>query len=105
LSSVQDAIDLADLIREKGTTTPCMSAPDLWFPERNNLARGDNSTTIMAKKLCKMDCPVLAECLTFALKHDEDEGIWGGMNLIERRQLKRSLSDRRNTLKTQETEK
>jgi WhiB family redox-sensing transcriptional regulator len=34
-------------------------------------------------------CDVRAECLEYALEHDERFGIWGGMSERERRRLKR----------------
>lgn len=41
-----------------------------------------------AKKLCH-GCPVISECLTYALDTDQEWGIWGGMTSKERRTLKR----------------
>lgn len=40
-----------------------------------------------AKQICST-CPVVAECLDFALRTREDHGIWGGLNATERRRLK-----------------
>jgi predicted Fe-S protein YdhL (DUF1289 family) len=34
------------------------------------------------------DCPIIMECLEWALKHDE-RGVWGGTTDKERRQIKR----------------
>jgi WhiB family redox-sensing transcriptional regulator len=36
-------------------------------------------------------CDVRAECLEYALEHDERFGIWGGMSERERRRLKREV--------------
>jgi WhiB family redox-sensing transcriptional regulator len=36
-------------------------------------------------------CPVTAECLQFALLHDERVGVWGGTTPRQRRELKRKL--------------
>lgn len=52
-----------------------------FFPEKGG-------TTAPAKKIC-LDCPVRAECLQYALDHDERFGIWGGLSERERRRLKR----------------
>ena len=41
-----------------------------------------------AKRVCR-SCDVRAECLEYALEHDERFGIWGGMSERERRRLKR----------------
>jgi len=38
-----------------------------------------------AKSVCAR-CPVLEQCLSFALTTREPHGIWGGMNESERRQ-------------------
>ena len=45
-------------------------------------------TTREAKRVC-MSCEVRAECLEYALEHDERFGIWGGLSERERRRLKR----------------
>jgi WhiB family redox-sensing transcriptional regulator len=37
-------------------------------------------------------CPVRAECLAYALEHDERFGIWGGRSERERRRLKREAA-------------
>lgn len=37
-----------------------------------------------AKTICR-GCPVVDECLEFALRSREQHGIWGGMTEIERR--------------------
>ena len=45
-------------------------------------------STREAKKVCR-GCEVRAECLEYALEHDERFGIWGGLSERERRRLKR----------------
>lgn len=44
--------------------------------------------TASARALCK-ECPVKAECLSYALENDERFGIWGGLSERERRKLQR----------------
>lgn len=39
-----------------------------------------------AKAICAT-CPVIRECLEYALRIQEPHGIWGGLNEVERRQL------------------
>lgn len=39
-----------------------------------------------AKELCAT-CPVAADCLADALDRDEQFGIWGGLDTIERQRL------------------
>lgn len=41
-----------------------------------------------AKAVCHR-CPVVEECLDFALRTGQDHGIWGGMTEDERRVLRR----------------
>ena len=62
------------------------SDPEIFFPEKGGATAG-------AKALCK-SCPVKADCLAYALKHDERFGVWGGLSERERRKLTRA--DRRN---------
>jgi WhiB family redox-sensing transcriptional regulator len=58
--------------------------PDAFFPEKGGSTRD-------AKKVCR-GCEVRAECLDYALEHDERFGIWGGLSERERRRLKREAS-------------
>jgi WhiB family transcriptional regulator, redox-sensing transcriptional regulator len=56
--------------------------PEAFFPEKGGSTRE-------AKRTCRA-CEVRAECLEYALDHDERFGIWGGMSERERRRLKRA---------------
>ncbi|MBU6146908.1 MAG: WhiB family transcriptional regulator [Actinomycetales bacterium] len=56
--------------------------PEAFFPEKGGSTRE-------AKRVC-MACEVRAECLEYALTHDERFGIWGGMSERERRRLRRA---------------
>ncbi len=55
--------------------------PEAFFPEKGRSTRE-------AKKVCA-SCDVKAECLDYALRHDERFGIWGGLSERERRKLTR----------------
>lgn len=59
--------------------------PELFFPEtgRSNKA---------AKKTCR-SCPVRAECLDYALEHDERHGIWAGLTVDERDDLRAATAE------------
>lgn len=46
------------------------------------------ATRLYAKRICR-GCPVMAECLQWALEHDEQEGVWGGLDPNERAALRR----------------
>ena len=60
--------------------------PELFFPV------GTSGPALLqiaeAKTVCRR-CPVVSECLTWALESGQDEGVWGAMSEDERRALKR----------------
>ena len=58
--------------------------PELFFPEHMT----STNTIAIAKSICR-ECPVQVECLSFALRTKETEGIWGGMTPKERFELLR----------------
>lgn len=53
--------------------------PDVWFPEKGG-------STYAAKAICR-ECPVKTQCLEYALRNREREGIWGGLSTRERVRL------------------
>ncbi|MDV6011558.1 WhiB family transcriptional regulator [Haloechinothrix sp. LS1_15] len=55
--------------------------PEAFFPEKGGSTRE-------AKRICQ-GCEVRAECLEYALAHDERFGIWGGLSERERRKLRK----------------
>jgi WhiB family redox-sensing transcriptional regulator len=57
--------------------------PEAFFPEKGGSTRE-------AKRICQ-GCEVRAECLEYALGHDERFGIWGGLSERERRKLKKRV--------------
>lgn len=57
--------------------------PESFFPDKGGSTRP-------AKRICGL-CDVKAECLQYALVHDEGFGIWGGLSERERRILKRRM--------------
>ena len=59
-------------------------ATDLFFPEKGSSPRP-------AQRICA-ECPVRLRCLRYALDHDEQYGVWGGLTGHERRQLKRGAA-------------
>lgn len=61
--------------------------PELFFP----YTRGDSSKlqTRIAKNICQ-ECPVIAECLDWAMHaHPMPYGIWGGTDENERAQIRK----------------
>jgi WhiB family transcriptional regulator, redox-sensing transcriptional regulator len=55
--------------------------PEEFFPDKGSSPRA-------AKAVCAT-CPVIDECLSYALEHNERFGIWGGTSERERRALRR----------------
>lgn len=60
--------------------------PELFFPV------GNGGPALLqaaeAKTVCRR-CPVVSDCLAWALASGQDNGVWGGMGEDERRALKR----------------
>lgn len=55
---------------------------DLFFVEKGGSTRP-------AKQVCSQ-CPVAADCLAYALEHEIEFGVWGGLSARQRRDLKRA---------------
>lgn len=69
------ALDVPDLAGGN-----CAEAdPEEWFPEKG----GSSADAI---RICHR-CPILDECLAYALASDERFGIWGGTTPTERKRL------------------
>ncbi|WP_455768925.1 WhiB family transcriptional regulator [Micromonospora aurantiaca (nom. illeg.)] len=65
--------------------------PDLWFPAGDS---GPYLATIeQAKQICRR-CPVVTECLQYALDNNVSGGIFGGFTEQERRSTQRSAKRR-----------
>jgi WhiB family redox-sensing transcriptional regulator len=81
----REYIALAEAIREHGEPACSTTDPEMFF-----LPKGLQATEEMrmAKALCA-ECPVKAECLTYALAANEQYGIWGGLTPSERSRLGR----------------
>ena len=54
--------------------------PELWFPDKGERASD-------AKERC-LECPVIDQCLEYALPLTELEGVWGGLSERERTKLR-----------------
>lgn len=63
--------------------------PETWFPT------GHSGPALiqeqLAKDLCHT-CPSRLPCLKYALDHDIDDGVWGGLGELERRCAKRTAA-------------
>jgi WhiB family redox-sensing transcriptional regulator len=51
--------------------------PEAFFPEKGGSNR-------LAKRVCA-GCPVAEECLAYAVEHEIDFGVWGGLSARQRR--------------------
>jgi WhiB family redox-sensing transcriptional regulator len=72
---------------------PCSgSFPDAFFPDDvpdgNTAIRPGYRYEYESKMTC-FSCDYQARCLTYALKHPEEQGIWGGTTEKDRRNIKR----------------
>ena len=66
--------------------------PDLFFPVGTT---GLAITQIDSAKAVCMGCPAQTPCLDFALRTNQDSGVWGGTSEEERRHLRRTYLGRR----------
>lgn len=57
--------------------------PELFF------ANDTGRQTLDARRIC-LGCDVRNECLSYALTHNEQFGVWGGTTQDERAQLRRA---------------
>ncbi|WP_182346211.1 WhiB family transcriptional regulator [Tomitella gaofuii] len=79
-----DGADLGPLDEQWQDQALCAQTdPEAFFPEKGGSTRE-------AKRICQ-SCEVRAECLEYALEHDERFGIWGGLSERERRRLKKGI--------------
>ena len=85
VSLVHDGFDIdvddAEELSWQDRALCAQTDPEAFFPEKGGSTRE-------AKKVCRSS-EVRAECLEYALEHDERFGIWGGLSERERRRLKR----------------
>ncbi|MGW8556797.1 WhiB family transcriptional regulator [Streptomyces tubercidicus] len=66
--------------------------PELFFPVGNT---GPALLQIEeAKAVCRR-CPVMGQCLQWALETRQDTGVWGGMSEDERRAMRRRAARHR----------
>jgi WhiB family transcriptional regulator, redox-sensing transcriptional regulator len=63
------------------------SDPSLFFPIGNKVSILKQIES--AKAICRI-CVVQADCLEYALRNREENGIWGGMDEAERRQIQKN---------------
>jgi WhiB family redox-sensing transcriptional regulator len=73
---------------------PVLQVSDLDWKDRGICSQTDpeaffddhGKSTVAAKMVCS-DCPVVGECLDYAIRNHERFGVWGGLSAWERQQL------------------
>jgi WhiB family redox-sensing transcriptional regulator len=63
------------------------SDPETFFLDTNVRSSKKAAANDAAKAICK-GCPVIAECLQHALTVPEEYGVWGGMTIEERKEIR-----------------
>ena len=61
--------------------------PQLFFPVLGESRQLYNRQVLEAQLIC-LDCPVIGECLRYALAVDIRHGVWGGASEMDRARLK-----------------
>lgn len=81
-------LDLAPLDEEWKLAAACRGQdPELWYPSvRGRARRRYNRQVLAAQRIC-LECPVIGECLQYALATDSRHGIWGGATELDRARL------------------
>ena len=72
--------------------------PHMWYAHtpitdetgKSQVVKNANELTQLAKSICQ-SCPVMRECLSYALYH-ESYGVWGGHSERERMAIRRYLN-------------
>jgi WhiB family redox-sensing transcriptional regulator len=84
-----------ELIADWRTRAACSGYPNtLFFPSSDS---PEDTTVEKAKAVCSV-CPVIGDCLQYALETNQRAGIWGGTSEKERKSLRRKwLAERRRT--------
>ena len=83
----------SELVADWRNRAACSGYPNtLFFPASNE---ANEATVVRAKAVCGV-CPVIEDCLHYALETNQRSGIWGGTSETERKSLRRKwLADRR----------
>ena len=83
MQDAREYLKLAKAIKDAPYAPPCMvTDPELWFASQED----DYVLPRVAKKFCG-ECPVRQQCLEYALKVNEQYGVWGGLTSKERQAL------------------
>lgn len=78
-SAISSWVKLSDKLTEI-VVYPCANNPFLYM---DNVGVGaQEMTEDDVESLCT-DCPAIRECYQFALKNDEEYGVWGGIDFAK----------------------
>lgn len=86
----QLGLTLQDRIDEVDDTLPCQYSPDHFFPTTELFMAPVYLDLAMAKAACQR-CPIIMDCLEYAMLARETDGVWGGTTPMERKNLRRVL--------------
>ena len=75
-------LHLLKVIHKEGGV-PCENVPHVFFPEDIVEPESRAIAVKTAKALCH-SCPIIEECMTYALETNQRYGIWGGTSSDER---------------------
>lgn len=67
---------------------PCSQDPDLYYPDAGD-GGGAAHYVKQAKKACK-GCPIIMQCAEYAVKFNEEYGVWGGLSPMDRKAIRRN---------------
>lgn len=70
--------ELVDGAAEHGS--PCLQDPETWFS-------GEYEDIALAKRMCA-ECPLQKLCLDYAIRNNEQGGVWGGLTHGDRYRLR-----------------
>ena len=88
------------LLGAKGLCAQAERDPEAWFSDRSRGGQSRARDRSEATRLCH-GCPVLRECLEYAVASGQSYGVWGGMSERDRAVLSRAaLSPTRRTTST-----
>lgn len=68
----------------------CLGLPQgLFFADREeSRIRGEGAPYYEGRQVCAQ-CRVSDDCLTYAMRSNQQFGLWGGLNVVERNRLRR----------------
>ena len=79
----KDLLDLYKAQDDAKEIVPCTNYPDMFFPTYEDGSRG----IAEARSMCS-SCPIVAQCAEYGIKNEPDHGIWGGLTVKERDQIR-----------------